>query len=62
MKTKYCLYYFSSSNGEREFVVVSDQPKEQVLEEFEGEASFVESHDLCGDCTSLPCDRVLTKE
>lgn len=59
---KHRLYYFSSDNGEREFVVVSDLPKHEVIAEHEGEAEYCESFDIVGNCTSLPCDRVLTKE
>ncbi len=58
----YKLYYFSADNGEREFVVISDQPKAAIIEEFAGEATLSEVLEIVGDATSLPCDRVLAKE
>lgn len=58
----YQIHYFSSENGEREFVVISDRPTAEVREEFSGEATLVESLAIDGNATSLPCDRVLTKE
>jgi hypothetical protein len=59
---KYKLYYFSSENGEREFVVISDRPQADVVAEFSGDAQLTETLDIDGDATALPCDRVLTKE
>lgn len=56
----YYLYYFSTSDGEREFVVVSDQGQAAVLAEHSEDADLVSAHEIHGDCTSLPCDRALS--
>ncbi len=56
------LHYFSSDNGEREFVVISDRPTAAVVSDFADEATLSQSLELVGDATGLPCDRILTKE
>lgn len=56
------LHYFSSDNGEREFVVISDRPTAAVASEFSHDATLSQSLEIVGDATGLPCDRILTKE
>lgn len=62
MLLQYKIHYFSTENGEREFVVISDRPVADVVAEFSGDAALIKSLDIEGDATSLPCDHVLEKE
>lgn len=60
---KHRLYYFSSDDGATEFVVISNLPARQIMAEHETvDAICREARDIDGDCTSWPCDRILTKE
>ena len=56
------VYYFSSDNGEREFVVISDQDKADVIAEHGEGVCFCGVLELDGNATSWPCDRPLNKD
>lgn len=57
----YKIYYFSDRSGESEFVVISDQPKLQVVEDHGDGHQLQEVLDIDGDATSMPCDRRLKR-
>ena len=55
------IYQFSRESGENEFLVISDEPRAAVLEEFLEEGFQLDAaYTIEGDdATRLPCDRHL---
>lgn len=54
------LYTFSKSSGSGEFVVISDLPQQEILDEYTTERVALDRVvDIDGDATSFPCDRPL---
>jgi len=57
----YKIYQFSRESGESEFIVISEDPQEAVLEEFLEEGfQLDDTFDIDGDACGLPCDRQLS--
>ena len=54
------LYVFSEESGEGEFVVISEEPEQEVINEWTtGMIRLDEALDIDGSATSFPCDRAL---
>lgn len=54
------IYQFSRTSGEGEFLVISEEPEAEVLEEFLTAGYQLDhTYTIHQDGTSLPCDRAL---
>jgi len=54
------LYAFSLPNGEREFIIISNEPREQVIAMYAADGwEFSASVEIISDATAMPCDRAL---
>lgn len=57
---KHRLYVFSDPNGEREIVVISEEPYTKLREEYEDHGRRLDQAlDIVGSATMFPCDREL---
>ena len=57
---KHRLYRFSSTNGGREIVVISDLPPQEVMAKYTDDGHVSDGVlDIQGDATPFPCDREL---
>ncbi len=56
----YRLYLFSRENGEDEFVIISDLPEQEIIDEYtHSRVTFDEAVDLGASASGFPCDRAL---
>ena len=54
------IYSFSLESGEKEFVIISDLPENEVLAEYATNGHSLDIMiEIDGDATGLPCDREL---
>ena len=54
------LYAFSLPNGDREFVIISNEPREQVIAMYAADEWTLDAEaEIVEDATLFPCDQAL---
>ena len=54
------LYCFSTASGENEFIIISDEPKDDVADEYTMDGEFeLDAVIQIPDANRFPCDRAL---